>query len=74
MSNYIALLLIRAPSASEASEMMSIFVRWVITLRDQSVTFAFTRLGLLRLDTILSKGLESAFVITDHVKQALEDS
>ena len=72
MSNYIMLLLIKAQSATFASEAMTILVRWIIALRDQSVTFAFMRLGLLRLDSILSLGLEKAFNVSDHVRQALQ--
>lgn len=42
-------------------------------LRDQSVTFAFIRLGLLRLDSVLWVGLENSFRFPAHVKQALQN-
>ncbi|KAH8687035.1 fungal-specific transcription factor domain-containing protein [Ilyonectria robusta] len=73
ISNFILLLLVQAPTSKVAGELLAILARWIMILRDQSVTFTFIRLGLLRLDSVLWVGLENSFRFPAHVKQALQN-
>lgn len=73
ISNFVLFLLVRAPSFDAAGEVLKILTRWIFILREQSVTFTFIRLGLLRLDTVLWAGLENSFRFPAHVKRALQN-
>jgi hypothetical protein len=73
MSNFILFLLIRAPTAEIAKDVLALLARWVILLREQCILFGQTRLALTRLDTIFHMGMENVFHFSPHVKKAVED-
>ncbi|CAI6095050.1 unnamed protein product [Clonostachys chloroleuca] len=71
ISNFIMLLLVLAPTAVSAKQVLAALSRWVITLREQSVMFETMQLGLLRLDAMFRLGLEKALRLTTHVKESV---
>ncbi|KAH8900553.1 hypothetical protein GQ53DRAFT_592026, partial [Thozetella sp. PMI_491] len=73
ISNFNLLLLVQAPNFQVAGEMVTVLIRWIMILRDQSITFTFIRLGLLRLDSLLWLGLEKSFRLPSHVKAVLQN-
>ncbi|CAH0054927.1 unnamed protein product [Clonostachys solani] len=72
ISNFIMLLLVLAPTAASAKQVLAALSRWVITLREQSVMFETMQLGLLRLDAMFRLGLEKALRLTSHVKESVQ--
>ncbi|CAG9978676.1 unnamed protein product [Clonostachys byssicola] len=72
ISNFIMLLLVLAPTAASAKQVLAALSRWVITLREQSVMFETMQLGLLRLDAMFRLGLEKALHLTSHVKESVQ--
>ncbi|ETS82668.1 hypothetical protein PFICI_04544 [Pestalotiopsis fici W106-1] len=73
MSNFILFLLVRAPTAEIAKDVLALLARWVILLREQCILFDQTRLALTRLDTVFHMGMENVFHFSPHVKKAVED-
>lgn len=72
ISNLILLLLVLAPNAAWAKEILAVLARWVIIMREQSITFSNMHLGLLRLDAVFRLGLEKAFSFPPHVKDSIQ--
>ncbi|KAI5460944.1 hypothetical protein BGZ63DRAFT_357995 [Mariannaea sp. PMI_226] len=71
ISNLIMLLLLLAPTAASAKEVLAVLARWVIILREQSIVFNNMQLGLLRLDAIFRLGLAKAFRFSTHVADSV---
>lgn len=72
ISNLILLLLVVAPTAVLAKEVLAVLARWVIIMREQSVMFHNMHLGLLRLDAVFRLGLEKAFSLPAHVRESIQ--
>ncbi|KAL6354399.1 hypothetical protein LRP88_11730 [Fusarium phalaenopsidis] len=72
ISNLILLLLVVAPTAVSAKEVLAVLARWVIIMREQSVMFHNMHLGLLRLDAVFRLGLEKAFSLPAHVRESIQ--
>jgi hypothetical protein len=65
-------LLVQAPTADLARDVMSVLARWVIMLREQCILFDHMQLGLLRLDAVFRMGMEKAFYFPPHVKATVQ--
>ncbi|XXH04751.1 hypothetical protein Hte_011173 [Hypoxylon texense] len=72
MSNFVLLLLVQAPTADLAKEVLTLLARWVIVLREQCILFDQMQPALVRLDIIFDKGMENVFHFSPHVKEAVE--
>lgn len=71
MSNFVLLLLVQAPTADLAKEVLTLLARWVIVLREQCILFDQMQPALVRLDIIFDKGMENVFHFSPHVKEAV---
>ncbi|KAI1761490.1 hypothetical protein GGR53DRAFT_23918 [Hypoxylon sp. FL1150] len=72
ISNFVLLLLVQAPTADLAKEVLTLLARWVIVLREQCILFDQMEPALVRLDIIFDKGMENVFHFSPHVKEAVE--
>lgn len=68
------ILLVQAPTKDHAIRAKRLLYMWRQSLRSQSTGCDMTNLALVRLEGILSTGLERNYYLPKHVKEALDET